>query len=110
MVVNTFLLSVAFSNQTGFVALNATIRVVFDLKYPLTADGRLTGWQIGDAPSVIQLKSTQFRIHGITPIRIFNSFMIKRRFNVGRKRDSESFKRGREFMIGERMSKRERYT
>ena len=75
-VISTFVLSEAFSKKSGFVLLNSAIGVIFDLVHPFAPNRTMTQRKRYHRPSMISLKSSNFYLHSLNPLRIMTSLLI----------------------------------
>lgn len=71
MIVNTRVLVKAFRNQTGLVAVNSAIRMMFGAKYPFAANRILRGGGRNEIPGVIAKKGVKFSVESFMPVRVF---------------------------------------
>ena len=82
MEVNTRTLVKTFRNKMRLIAINRTIRMLFDTKYPFVANEILMWIRWNQNPSVVALKSIKFVLHGLTPFRMAKSLCNSERFTI----------------------------
>lgn len=75
-IINSFNLSVTFSNKAGFVTFKRPIRDVFELVDPFAANWFVTSRERNKRPSIIASKGIKFGLHSIPPFRVKNCLII----------------------------------
>ncbi|KAM2897970.1 hypothetical protein COP2_007553 [Malus domestica] len=99
-IIKAFNLTVAFSNETGFVVLNTAIRFKLHLINPFAPNGTFMRGQGHQSPSTIALGSGKLLLHGGTPLRVLDSLQKTCGFFGNGEVGKEKFVRGRETVIG----------
>ena len=69
-------MSEAFGNESSSVAFNSVIGVIFDLVHPFRPNRMISQRKRYHRPSVISLKSPNFFLHSLNPLRILTSLLI----------------------------------
>lgn len=82
MIINSSSLCETLSDQTGFIALNRTVSLAFDVIHPFTTDRAFARRQRNEAPCLIVNESLKLRVHSFLPLRITHSKVIRRRFLI----------------------------
>jgi hypothetical protein len=73
VIFDPFTLSLSLCHEPDFVPFNSLIRLVFDLKNPLAANGFFMRRKINQGPSLISLKSSKFSLHSIEDMQLLDA-------------------------------------
>lgn len=74
---------ISFSNNTSFVAIDGSIRVILDSKYPATANHIHSFSNLNQIPSRVLRSRIEFFGHCITPVFMFHGLLPSRWNPVG---------------------------
>lgn len=77
LIVDAMFLFITLGNKTSFVPFRGSIRFQLDFINPFAPNGFLVSRKRNQIPCIILFKSKEFNLHGLNPIRIICSYLIK---------------------------------